>query len=168
MGRMVTAAVVGAALVMASGAKGASHHGHAPAAPVAGTAAPSSASAAIAYARAQLGKPYVWAAAGPDAFDCSGLTMRAEQAAGLDIPRTSQEQSAELRHVRRPARGDLVFFAGGDGTPSAPGHVGLVTGPHRMIEAYAPGVPVRYSSFGLPSSPPGDTDPVGFASPGGR
>ena len=125
---------------------------------------PHGASAAIAYAGQQLGKPYLWGGTGPDSFDCSGLVMMAYRSAGINIERTSQAQWASERQV--PASqvqpGDLVFFAGGDGTVSAPGHVGLVTGSHQMIEAYGRGYPVRYSTFGLPSSPPGDTDPVGF------
>jgi cell wall-associated NlpC family hydrolase len=60
-----------------------------------------------------------------------------------------------------------VFFAGGDGTPQAPGHVGIVIGDGKMIEAYAAGYPVRIATYGQPSSPPGDqviayvTRPVG-------
>ena len=91
--------------------------------------------------------------------------MEAYASAGITIPRTSQEQWSWGPPVSTPEPGDLVFFAGGDGMVSAPGHVGLVTGPHTMIEAYAPGYPVRYSTFGLPTSPPGDTDPVGFTDP---
>ena len=85
----------------------------------------------IAYAEAQLGKPYQWGATGPDAFDCSGLAMMAYRAAGITIPRTSQQQWAYGRQI--PASqvqpGDLVFFAGADGTITAPGHVGIVTRP---------------------------------------
>jgi cell wall-associated NlpC family hydrolase len=124
---------------------------------------------AIAYAEAQLGKPYVWGATGPDAFDCSGLVMEAYASAGVTIPRTSQEQWAALPHIppggQRP--GDLVFFAGADGTVTAPGHVGLVLGPHRMVEAYATGYPVRISHYGTPHSPPGDQAAAGFARPTG-
>lgn len=123
---------------------------------------------AIAYAGAQVGKPYLWGGTGPGGFDCSGLVMEAYRAAGVDIARTSQEQWATEPHVPTPQPGDLVFFAGGDGTPAEPGHVGIVIGLHQMIEAYAPGFPVRYSTFGLPSSPPGDTDPVGYTNPAAR
>ncbi len=83
--------------------------------------------------------------------------------------RTSEEQFACLPHVASPQRGDLVFFAGSDGTVTSPGHVALVLNParHTMIEAYATGFPIRISTYGLPSSAPGDTNPVGFARPGG-
>ena len=122
---------------------------------------------AINYAQAQLGKPYLFGGTGPDAFDCSGLVMMAYRAAGINIPRTSQQQWAQLPHV--PAAnvevGDLVFFAGADGTPTSPGHVGLVIGHDKMIEAYATGVPIRISTFGTPTSPPGLSQVVGYARP---
>jgi len=115
---------------------------------------------AIAFAEEQLGKPYQWGATGPDAFDCSGLVMMAYRAAGIDIARTSQQQWAT--ETRVPASqvepGDLVFFAGADGTRTSPGHVGLVIGNGEMIEAYATGVPIRVASYT-------DRDPVGFTSP---
>jgi cell wall-associated NlpC family hydrolase len=103
----------------------------------------------IAYARAQAGKPYLWGGTGPDAFDCSGLVMMAWAHAGVTIPRTSQEQWAGLPHVSSPQPGDLVFFPGSDGTWTAPGHVGLVTGQHLMIQAYAPGTPIGTYTFGV-------------------
>ena len=121
----------------------------------------------IAYAAAQTGKPYLWAATGPDSFDCSGLVMEAYAHAGIQIPRTSQEQWAAGPQVSTPLPGDLVFFAGADGTPSQPGHVGLVTGPNRMIEAYAPGTPIGTYPYGVPSALEG-TGPgtvVGYTRP---
>ena len=132
--------------------------------------APSKAAAtAIAYAEQQLGKPYLWGGTGPDAFDCSGLVMMAYQAAGLSIPRTSQDQWTWGPQV--PASqvepGDLVFFAGSDGTATSPGHVGIVIDPatHLMIEAYATGFPTRASQFGTPAAAAGDGVVVGFTRP---
>jgi peptidoglycan DL-endopeptidase CwlO len=115
----------------------------------------------IAYAEAQLGKPYLWGATGPDAFDCSGLTMTAYSAAGITIPRTSQEQwAAGPRVPASQARpGDLVFFAGSDGTMTAPGHVGIVTGHDTMIDSPMSGEVVYEESFS------GSTDLVGFTRP---
>jgi peptidoglycan DL-endopeptidase CwlO len=104
---------------------------------------------AISFAEQQLGKPYLWGGTGPDAFDCSGLVMMAYRAAGINIARTSQDQWAT--EVRVPASqvqpGDLVFFAGSDGTVTSPGHVGLVIGGGKMIEAYATGFPIRVASY---------------------
>jgi cell wall-associated NlpC family hydrolase len=122
---------------------------------------------AVSYAEAQLGKPYLFGGTGPAAFDCSGLVMMAYRAAGVNIPRTSQQQWAQLPHVpaAKVLPGDLVFFAGSDGTPTAPGHVGLVIGKNTMIEAYAVGTPLRVSTFGTPQSPQGDGTVVGFAQP---
>ncbi len=115
---------------------------------------------AIAYAEQQLGKPYLFGGTGPDAFDCSGLVMMAYRAAGVDIARTSEQQWATEERI--PASqvqpGDLVFFAGADGTPTSPGHVGLVIGGGKMIEAYATGFPIRVATYT-------DRDPVGFTRP---
>jgi peptidoglycan DL-endopeptidase CwlO len=123
----------------------------------------------LAYAEAQLGKPYVYGATGPDAYDCSGLAMMAYRAAGITIPRTSQAQWAYGRQV--PASqvqpGDLVFFAGADGSPAAPGHVGIVLDParHTMINAYATSIPVEEDTYGLPTSKGGLSPVVGFTRP---
>jgi cell wall-associated NlpC family hydrolase len=85
----------------------------------------------------------------------------------VDIPRTSQQQWFWGPQV--PASqvepGDLVFFAGADGTPTAPGHVGLVIGHDEMVEAYATGFPIRVSAFGTSAAAPGDGDPIGFTRP---
>ena len=73
----------------------------------------------------------------------------------------------DLPHVpaSKVIPGDLVFFAGADGTVKAPGHVGLVIGKNTMIEAYATGFPIRISTFGTPQSPGGEATVVGFAQP---
>jgi cell wall-associated NlpC family hydrolase len=115
---------------------------------------------AIAYAEQQLGKPYLWGGTGPDAFDCSGLMMMAYRAAGINIARTSEQQWATEPRVKasQVEPGDLVFFAGADGTRASPGHVGLVIGNGKMIEAYATGFPIRVASYT-------NRDPVGFTRP---
>jgi len=122
---------------------------------------------AITFAEQQLGKPYLWGGTGPDAFDCSGLVMMAYRAAGINIARTSEEQWVTEQRV--PASqvqpGDLVFFVGADGTPTSPGHVGLVIGGGKMIEAYATGFPIRIASY-LNRGPMGFTQP--WATAGGK
>ncbi|GAA2856255.1 C40 family peptidase [Nonomuraea rubra] len=90
--------------------------------------------AVLAYAHAQLAKPYLWGAEGPYAFDCSGLTMRAYQAAGIVIPRVAADQ---WRHgppipAGQEQPGDLAFF---NMQADGPGHVGLVIGNGQMIHA---------------------------------
>jgi peptidoglycan DL-endopeptidase CwlO len=128
--------------------------------PGAATVANNAAAAAIAFAEAQIGKPYLWGGTGPDAFDCSGLVMMAYRAAGVDIPRTSQEQWAWGPRIS-PSQvqpGDLVFFVGADGTEQAPGHVGIVIGRGLMVEAYATGFPIRIAPYT-------GRDPVGFSRP---
>jgi cell wall-associated NlpC family hydrolase len=103
----------------------------------------------ILFAVSQLGKPYRWGAAGPDAFDCSGLSMMAYRSAGVAVPRTSQQQWAAGPYVppgqERP--GDLVYFAGSDGTASAPGHVGVALGGGLMIDAPYTGARVRVEAI---------------------
>ncbi len=102
--------------------------------------------AAVTFALAQLGKPYVYGATGPDSFDCSGLMLRAWQAAGLTLPRTSQAQSRSGAPVAGTADmqpGDLIFIPGSDGTPSDPGHVGMYIGHGQLVNASEPGVPIQ-------------------------
>jgi len=115
---------------------------------------------AIAYAEQQLGKPYLWGGTGPDEFDCSGLVMMAYRTAGIGIARTSEQQWATEPRVQtsQVQPGDLVFFAGADGTRTSPGHVGLVIGNGKMIEAYATGFPIRVATYT-------NRDPVGFTRP---
>ncbi|MFF8651141.1 NlpC/P60 family protein [Streptomyces griseoluteus] len=99
---------------------------------------------AVAFATAQLGKPYVWGAEGPDSFDCSGLTSQAWADAGTPIPRTSQEQWRQLSHVdvteMRP--GDLIIYFA-DAT-----HVGMYVGDGKIIHAPRPGRTVTVAGAG--------------------
>ncbi|MGW7022315.1 NlpC/P60 family protein [Streptomyces decoyicus] len=94
---------------------------------------------AVAFAYAALGKPYVWGATGPSAFDCSGLTQAAWKAGGVALPRTTYTQISSGPRIDRSqlAPGDLVFFYSGIS------HVGLYVGDGRMIHAPHPGAPVR-------------------------
>ncbi|GGY26803.1 hypothetical protein GCM10010363_04300 [Streptomyces omiyaensis] len=103
------------------------------------TAATGRAAAALSFARAQIGKPYVWGATGPSGYDCSGLTQAAWRAAGVSLPRTTYTQINAGRRVSRSelAPGDLVFFYSGIS------HVGLYIGGGRMIHAPRPGSPIR-------------------------
>ncbi|GHD25866.1 C40 family peptidase [Streptomyces galbus] len=104
---------------------------------------PAKADKAVAFARAQLGKPCVWGAKGPDSYDCSGLTQAAWTAAGLPLPRATADQAGAGTPVElddlRP--GDLVFFF--DGLR----HTGLCTGNGLMIHAPGPGAFVREESI---------------------
>lgn len=99
----------------------------------------SRAAEAVAFAYGALGKPYVWGATGPSAYDCSGLTQAAWQAAGVSLPRTTYTQINAGQRVSRSqlAPGDLVFFYSGIS------HVGLYVGDGKMIHAPRPGAPVR-------------------------
>ncbi|GAA2584953.1 C40 family peptidase [Dactylosporangium fulvum] len=85
---------------------------------------------AVSYAWAQLGKKYVWGAAGPNSFDCSGLTMMAWKAAGVTLPHNAAQQWQKVRHISRSqlAPGDLVFYNG-------LGHVGIYIGNNQIIHA---------------------------------
>ncbi|MGY6020599.1 NlpC/P60 family protein [Streptomyces spinosirectus] len=99
---------------------------------------------AVAYATAQIGKPYEWGAEGPDTYDCSGLTSQAWADAGHAIPRTSQEQWKQLKHVdvkdMRP--GDLVIYFH-DAT-----HVGMYIGDGAIVHAPRPGRTVTITGAG--------------------
>ena len=92
---------------------------------------------AIDFAYGQLGEPYVWGAAGPDSWDCSGLTMGAWQAAGVYLPHYSVSQYYATAPVSygslRP--GDLIFWATNSSDPDTIFHVGLYIGNGQMIHA---------------------------------
>ncbi|WP_405899047.1 NlpC/P60 family protein [Streptomyces sp. NBC_00727] len=99
---------------------------------------------ALAFATAQIGKPYVWGAEGPKSYDCSGLTSQAWAAAGRPIPRTSQEQWRLLPHIEikdmRP--GDLIIYHA-DAT-----HVGMYVGDGQIVHAPRPGRNVTLAGAG--------------------
>lgn len=102
-------------------------------------AASGQAAAAVQFAYAQLGKPYAYGAAGPDAYDCSGLTMAAWAAAGVSLPHNAAEQQQMLPYVPEGdlQPGDLVFF----GSPAE--HVGIYVGNGETIQATHTGDYVR-------------------------
>lgn len=103
------------------------------------------AAAAVQWAFAEIGKPYVWGAAGPDSFDCSGLAQYVWGRAGVYLPHYTVSQYDSAPRVSRSdlQPGDLVFFPGSDGTWSAPGHVGIYVGGGMMIDAPYTGADVR-------------------------
>ncbi len=98
---------------------------------------------AVAYAKAQVGKAYVWGAAGPNSFDCSGLTMAAYAQAGISLPHNSQAQYNSGRRISeselRP--GDLVFYY------SPISHVGIYVGDGQVVNALNPGSGVQVSGL---------------------
>lgn len=104
------------------------------------------AAAALAYARAQLGKPYVWGGEGPSGYDCSGLVKMAWGAAGVPLMHQTNAQWGETAHVPldQAQPGDLVFYGrvGGDIY-----HVGLYLGGGQMIHAPTFGEPVKVSTI---------------------
>jgi cell wall-associated NlpC family hydrolase len=93
---------------------------------------------AVEFAYAQLGKPYVYGASGPDSYDCSGLTMASWAFAGISIPRTSYEQWDALPHVpmSQIQPGDILVFNGA-------GHVGIYVGHGELIDAPHTGLDVE-------------------------
>jgi cell wall-associated NlpC family hydrolase len=114
---------------------------------LADSSAPSSGkgAAAVAVAKAQVGKPYVFGASGPSSYDCSGLTLAAWRAAGVQLDRTSQAQFHDGTPVSRDQLqpGDLVFFY----DSSAPSHVGIYVGNDTIIHAPHPGSSVEYTKM---------------------
>jgi len=120
-----------------------------------GTGEPAStvAATAIAFAAAQLGKPYRWGAAGPDAYDCSGLVYAAYAAAGIRLGRTTYQwrQDGPVVPLSQIQPGDLLFSAGSDGTPANPGHVVMYLGDGQVIQAPQTGQDVQIDPVDLAS-----------------
>lgn len=101
----------------------------------------------VSIAQAQLGKPYLYGATGPRAFDCSGLTQYIYRQAGISIGRTSSSQSVQGRTVSRAnlQAGDLVFFKTNGSKYVS--HVGIYVGNGKMIHSPKPGDVVKTSSL---------------------
>ncbi|MFF7899880.1 NlpC/P60 family protein [Streptomyces sp. NPDC007920] len=98
---------------------------------------------ALAFARAQIGKPCVWGATGPGSYDCSSLTQAAWRASDVALPRTTHEQAGSGAAIELAALqpGDLIFFYG------EVSHVGLYTGNGTMIHAPSPGASIQEESI---------------------
>lgn len=95
---------------------------------------------ALAYAKKQLGDRYRYGATGPNAWDCSGLTMKSWKAAGKGLPHSAKSQYRKGKKVSKSKlqKGDLVFFYSG------PSHVSIYAGGGKVIHASRPGKPVEY------------------------
>jgi cell wall-associated NlpC family hydrolase len=105
--------------------------------------------AAIEWAKTQLGKPYGWGATGPSSYDCSGLTMRAWEAVGIGITRTSRDQYKRVLKIPyselRP--GDLVFWTDDPADVDEIYHVAMWLGDGKIVEAPSVGNPVRITNM---------------------
>lgn len=111
--------------------------------------------AAVDFALSQLGDMYLWAAAGPDRWDCSGLTMAAWERAGVQLPHYSVAQYEQTKRISedelRP--GDLIFWAENASDPGTIFHVAMYLGGGRMVHAPRTGKPVRIDSVYYWESP---------------
>jgi hypothetical protein len=105
------------------------------------TYAPTKGYQAALFACQQAGKPYVWAAAGPKSYDCSGLTMASWAAQGVYLPHNAAEQRHSMPYVSKANLqvGDLVFYY------SNIAHVAIYLGNDKVMQAPAPGDYVRMS-----------------------
>lgn len=100
----------------------------------------------VKFAFQELGKPYVWAAAGPNSFDCSGLTMYVYAKVGVSLPHSAEAQYSIGQRIDRGSLqpGDLVFFSSGGGYIS---HVGIYIGNNSYISAPRTGDVVKVQSM---------------------
>jgi cell wall-associated NlpC family hydrolase len=116
--------------------------------PVSHIPASGGARVAVQWAYREIGKPYVWGAAGPNSFDCSGLAMYVWAKAGVYLAHYTGDQWNEGSHVARSQLepGDLVFFATNTSAPSTIHHVGIYVGGGEMIDAPYTGAYVRKES----------------------
>jgi cell wall-associated NlpC family hydrolase len=97
--------------------------------------------AVLDFARAQIGKPYIWGGTGPNGYDCSGLVQAAWAQAGVSLPRTTYDQvNAGTRISRDQVQpGDLLFFY----SESSPSHVGIYAGNGMMVHGSNPSKPLE-------------------------
>lgn len=123
-------------------------------------------SSVVDVALAQVGKPYVWGATGPNAFDCSGLTSYAYAQVGVGLPRVAQQQFNLVRNkghlvydIGNLKPGDLVFWGTG-GNTSKIYHVGIYTGGGRYVHASMPGVGVVTATLSASGNYVGGGSPV--------
>ncbi len=100
---------------------------------------------AVAVARHQIGDPYRYGAAGPDAFDCSGLTMYAFRKAGINLSRSSASQASQVRRIPRHSMrtGDLMFFYGSGGIYHVGIYIGFRDGQRTILHSSKTGRPVQ-------------------------
>lgn len=113
-----------------------------------GLAAHPSALRAVQFALAQLGKPYEWAAEGPNRFDCSGLMWASYRSVGITLPRVSRDQFRTTTPVSvdRLLPGDLVFFGIDRNDWTSIHHVGMYIGDGKMVHAPSTGDVVKIST----------------------
>jgi cell wall-associated NlpC family hydrolase len=114
------------------------------------------------WALTQLGKPYQWGGAGPDSYDCSGLTMDAWARAGVQLAHWTGYQWLSGPHVPLDdlQRGDLLFYATNNSEPATIHHVGIYIGDGMMVDAPYTGAFVRIDSIYQPGIPIGAVDPA--------
>ncbi len=115
------------------------------------------------WALTQLGKPYLWGGAGPDRYDCSGLTMTAWARAGVQLLHYTGYQWEEGPHVplNELQRGDLLFYATNTSDPSTIHHVAIYIGNGMMVNAPYTGAFVRIDSMDAPGGLIGAVRPAG-------
>lgn len=104
----------------------------------------------IAFAKEQLGEPYLWGGNGPDAWDCSGIVLAAYKKAGIAVPRVADAQYAAGRHypLAEAQPGDLVFWSDSAGNPGpAIHHVAIYLGDNKVIHAPQTGDVVKISTI---------------------